>query len=41
MTDQTAATLYFLAPFALLWLAFVAAETARAVAVIRKGGRHG
>jgi hypothetical protein len=39
MTDQTAAALYFLAPFMLLWLAFTAAETVKAVAVIR-GGRN-
>jgi hypothetical protein len=41
MTWQTETTLIFLAPFALLWLAFAAAETARAVATIRKGGRNG
>ncbi|MGJ0507007.1 MAG: hypothetical protein ACR652_07670 [Methylocystis sp.] len=41
MTWKTAATLYFLSPFALLWLAFTAAETARAVAAIRGGRRHG
>jgi hypothetical protein len=35
MSDQTAATLYFLAPFALLWLAFAAAETRRVLAAIR------
>jgi hypothetical protein len=40
MTWQTETTLIFLAPFGLLWLAFVAAETAKAVAVIR-GGRNG
>ena len=39
MPDQTIATLYFLAPFALLWAAFTAAETAKAVVAIR-GGRH-
>jgi hypothetical protein len=43
MTWKTTATLYFLAPFAVLWLAFAAAETAHAVALIRKTGgrRHG
>lgn len=41
MNWQTETTLYFLAPFTLLWLAFTAAETARAVALIRKGGRRG
>lgn len=35
MTDQTAAALYFLAPFALLWLAFTAAETRRLMVAIR------
>lgn len=37
---KTTATLIALAPFATLWLAFAAAETARAVALIRKGGRR-
>jgi hypothetical protein len=40
MTDQTAATLYFLAPFALLWLAFMAVQTARAVVAIKGGRPH-
>ncbi|MGJ0508402.1 MAG: hypothetical protein ACR652_15025 [Methylocystis sp.] len=40
MTWKTTTTLIALAPFATLWLAFTAAETARAVAAI-KGGRHG
>jgi hypothetical protein len=35
MSDQTAATLYFLAPFALIWLAFTAVETRRVLAAIR------
>ncbi|MGJ0507737.1 MAG: hypothetical protein ACR652_11520 [Methylocystis sp.] len=39
MIDKPAATLLFLFPFATLWLAFTAAETARAVAAI-KGARH-
>ncbi|MGJ0507481.1 MAG: hypothetical protein ACR652_10150 [Methylocystis sp.] len=41
MSDQTVATLYFLAPFGLLWLSFAISETARAVAAIRGGRRHG
>ncbi|WP_363348863.1 hypothetical protein [Methylocystis echinoides] len=42
MPDQTPTFLCFLAPFALLWLAFAVAETRRAVASVRvKGGRNG
>jgi hypothetical protein len=40
MTWKTTATLIAISPFAFLWLAFMAAETAKAVAAI-KGGRHG
>ncbi len=36
MADQSATTLIALTPFVTLWLAFVAAETGRAVAAIRK-----
>ena len=36
MSDQTAAIFLFLSPFALLWLAFAAVETVRAVAAIRE-----
>jgi hypothetical protein len=42
MTWKTTATLIALAPFALLWLAFAAVETRRALAAVRvKGGRRG
>ncbi|MGJ0506555.1 MAG: hypothetical protein ACR652_05335 [Methylocystis sp.] len=41
MTWKTTATLIALSPFALLWLGFAAAETARAVAAIKGGRRHG
>jgi hypothetical protein len=40
MTDQTPAFLFFLSPFALLWLAFAIAETRKILAAL-KGGRHG
>lgn len=38
MSDQTAATLFFLTPFIALWLAFAAAETRRVLVAIR--GEH-
>lgn len=38
---KTITTIYAVAPFAGLWTAFFAFETARAVALIRKGGRRG
>jgi hypothetical protein len=38
---QTQTALIFLSPLAGLWTAFAIYETARAVALIRKGGRHG
>jgi hypothetical protein len=41
MPDQTPAFIAFLAPFALLWLSFVAVETRRTLAAVRtKGGRN-
>jgi uncharacterized membrane protein YcjF (UPF0283 family) len=40
MTWKATATLIAISPFALLWLAFFAAETARTVAAFR-GGRNG
>lgn len=40
MPWKTTAALIAIAPFALLWAAFVAAETAKAAAVV-KGGRNG
>jgi hypothetical protein len=42
MPDQTPVFIAFLAPFALLWLAFAAVEARRALAAVRvKGGRRG
>jgi hypothetical protein len=42
MPDQTPAFIAFLAPFALLWLAFAVAETRGALAAARvNGGRRG
>jgi hypothetical protein len=40
MNDQTPAFAFFLAPFALLWLAFAAVETRKVLAAIRNGGRQ-
>lgn len=39
MSDQTLAVCLLLSPFAILWLGFAAAETARAVVAIRQEGR--
>ncbi|MEK4035801.1 hypothetical protein WOC76_04435 [Methylocystis sp. IM3] len=41
MSWQSTATLIALAPLAPLWAAFTIAETRRAVAAVRKGGRNG
>lgn len=41
MPWKITAELLFLAPFSLLWLAFVAHEASKAVAAIKGGRRHG
>ncbi len=41
MSQDVTATLYFIAPFAPLWTAFVIAETRKALATIKGGRRHG
>jgi uncharacterized membrane protein len=40
MTWKTTATLFALAPFALLWLAFAVAETRRVLAAVCVNGGH-
>jgi hypothetical protein len=37
MQWKTAATLYLLAPFGVLWIAFIAVEARRALVAIRRG----
>ncbi len=36
---KTAATLYLLAPFGVLWVAFIAVEARRALAAYREGAQ--